>query len=213
MPRRHKHQWNAGGFIEIERVGDGDDAHHGHRNQFAVAAVHAVAEHGELAALVLQAGDALRAVIAEMHGRDQHPLSRLEIGDVLSHFDNFARDVAARNVRQVDPRQAFTHPDVKMVQRASSHPYEDLIFSRPGIGDVFVSEDFGSTELMNANGFHGAPEARQRKFEPYKLAQAASVLLQKVRWRDARSCGDGRPPRPSTRVKWCGRDAARRVWE
>jgi hypothetical protein len=42
-----------------------------------------------------------------------------------------------------------------MVQRARAHADEDLIFARLGIADVFICENFRSTELMNANGFHG----------------------------------------------------------
>ncbi len=155
VPRGEKNQRNAGGLIEIERVGDRNDIHCGHRNQFAVAAVHGIAEHGELAALILQAGNALRAVITEMHGRKQHALSRFEVGDVLADFDNLAGSVAAEDVRQVNAGQSFAHPDVEMVQSASPHAYEDLVFARLGIGNVFVGENFRPTELMNANGFHG----------------------------------------------------------
>jgi hypothetical protein len=42
-----------------------------------------------------------------------------------------------------------------MVQGARPHTDEDLILARLGIGDVFVGEDFGPTELVNANSFHG----------------------------------------------------------
>ena len=50
-----------------------------HGNQLAVAAVDRIAEHGEFAALVLQSGEAFRAVSAKMHGRDQHALAGFEI--------------------------------------------------------------------------------------------------------------------------------------
>ena len=129
----------------------------GHRDQFTVAAVDAVAKHGELAALVLQPGNALRAVIAERHRREQHALSGFEVGDVLADFDNFAGGIGAEDVRQIYAGQPLAHPDVEMVQSAGSNADEDLIFARPGIGDVFVGEDFGTTELMNADGFHEAP--------------------------------------------------------
>jgi hypothetical protein len=98
-------------------------------------------------------------MIAEMHGRDEDTLTRLEVGNVLADFDDFAGHVAAEGVREVNAGQASTYPDVEVVQGARAHAYEDLIFTRLGIGDVFVGEDFGSTELMNANGFHGTPAA------------------------------------------------------
>ena len=146
--------------IEVERVGNGNDVHGGHGDQFAVAAIDGVAEHGELAALILQSGNALRAVIAEMHGRDQHALAGLEVGDVFADFDDFAGDVAAENVRQVHAGQALAHPEVEMVQGAGAHADQNLVFARLGIGNVFVGENFGSTELMNANGFHEAPKSQ-----------------------------------------------------
>ncbi len=39
-------------------------------DQLAVATVDAVTENRELAALILQTGEAFRAMSAEMHGRD-----------------------------------------------------------------------------------------------------------------------------------------------
>src|SRR5450631_526847 len=55
-----------------------------------------------------------------------------------------------------------------MVQRASPHTDENLIFTRLGIGDIFVGEDFRPTELMDANGFHGTPASSERNltFQP-----------------------------------------------
>src|SRR5208282_111312 len=91
---------------------------------------------------------------AEHHGREQHALTRFESADVLADLGHFACDVASENVRQLHPRQSLAHPDIEMVERAGPHPNQHLIFTRLGIGHVFVSEDFGTTELMNANGFH-----------------------------------------------------------
>ena len=46
-------------------------------DQFAVAAIDGIAEHGKLAALVLQSSNTFHAVIAEMHGRKQNALAGL----------------------------------------------------------------------------------------------------------------------------------------
>src|SRR6202158_3391232 len=64
-----------------------------------------------------------------------------------------------------------------MVQRASADTDEDLVLARLRIGNFFVGEDFGSTELMNANGFHGHSCNFNRKFEPSKLAQNTFHVL------------------------------------
>ena len=94
-------------------------------------------------------------MITEIHGREQHALPVLEIGDILADFDDFAGNVAAEDMRQVYAGQALAHEEVKVVQSAGPHADEDLVFARLGIGNVFVGENFGPTELMNANGFHG----------------------------------------------------------
>jgi hypothetical protein len=94
-----------------------------------------------------------------MHGREQHALSGLEVGDILADFDNFAGGVSAQDMGQVHTGQSLAHPYVEVVQSARTHPYEDLILAWLGIGDVFIDQNFWSTELMNANGLHGAPGA------------------------------------------------------
>ena len=57
-------------------------------------------------------------------------------------------------MRQVDSRQSLPHKNIEVIQSARSSTDQDLIFTRLGIGHVFVGENFGSTELMNADGFH-----------------------------------------------------------
>ena len=79
VPRCDEDQGDAGGLVEIERIGDRDHVGAGHGDQFAVAAVDRIAEDGELAALILQSGKAFRAVSAKVNGRDQHALAGFEI--------------------------------------------------------------------------------------------------------------------------------------
>src|ERR1700687_4005638 len=64
-----------------------------------------------------------------------------------------------------------------MVQRASADTDEDLVLARLRIGNFFVGEDFGSTELMNAHGFHGHSCNFHRQFETFKLAQNTFHVL------------------------------------
>jgi hypothetical protein len=58
-------------------------------------------------------------------------------------------------VRQVYSGETFPDPDIEMVHGAGADPDQNLVLSGTGIGDFFVGEDFGSTELMDADGFHG----------------------------------------------------------
>ena len=109
-------------------------------------------------ALVLQSGDALRAMIAEVHGCEQYAPADFEASYILADFDDFARDIAAEDVGQFHPRQAFAHPDVEMVHGAGFHAHDDLIFARLRIRDVFVAKHSGPAKFVNADGFHeGSP--------------------------------------------------------
>src|SRR5262249_19082042 len=81
-------------------------------------------------------------------------LPGLESSDVFANFDDFSRNVAAQNVRQVNPGQAFAHPEVEVVHGASLHTYQHLIFAGSGIGDIFVAQNFRSAKLVDADSFH-----------------------------------------------------------
>src|SRR5579864_944113 len=74
VPCGKKNQGYARGLIEIEEVGNWNHTPGRNRDQLAIAAIYGVAEHGEFAALILQAGTAFRTAIAKMHGREQDPL-------------------------------------------------------------------------------------------------------------------------------------------
>jgi hypothetical protein len=60
-------------------------------------------------------------------------------------------------VRKLYAGQPFAYPEIKMVQRARADANEYVVFTQFGVGSVFVLEDFGSTEFVNADGFHGFP--------------------------------------------------------
>ena len=86
--------------------------------EFAVSSVHSIAQHSKLATLVLQPGQTFRAVPAKMNGCDQNSLPNLNPGNILAGFNDFSCYVTAWNMRQSHARQSFTHPDIKMIQRA-----------------------------------------------------------------------------------------------
>ena len=90
VPRGYKHERHAGRLIEIERIGNRNHIGGGSGDQFAIAAIHAIAQHGEFTAKVLHAGHAFLAVPAIVHRSQQHALPRLESGDVLADFDYFS---------------------------------------------------------------------------------------------------------------------------
>jgi hypothetical protein len=104
----------------------------------------------------LQSGDALRAVIAEVHGRNENALASSESGNIVADFDDFSSDIAAENMRQLHSGEAFAHPDVEVIHGAGSHAHQNLIFARLRIRNVFVAECFWPAKFVDADGFHGA---------------------------------------------------------
>ena len=154
VPRGQKNQRHAGRLIEIERVGNRNHIRRGNRDQLTVSSIHAIAQHGKCAALILQSRNTLLALSAIMHGRQQHALARFESADVLAYLDHFAGDVAAENVWQLHSRKTLAHPDVEMIQRTGAHSNQHLIIADLWIGHIFVSQNFRPAELMNADSLH-----------------------------------------------------------
>src|SRR5258708_20517228 len=105
VPCGQENERDTGGLIEIEFVWNGNDAHCGDGNQFAVTAVHAVADDGKLASLILQSGNAFHTLIAEMHRCDEDSPPGLEASHVFTYFNNVSGDVATQDVREIHPRQ------------------------------------------------------------------------------------------------------------
>ena len=158
VPGGGEHQRQAGGLVEVQTVRNRDHIHGRHGDQLAIPAIDAIAQDGELRAQVLQSGDALGAVIAEMHRRQQYPLPGLEAGDVLADLGNLSGNVRAQDVRQLHSGQTFADPQIDVVQGAGFDPDENLVPARLGIGHIFVAQNFRTTEFMDADGFHGPPK-------------------------------------------------------
>jgi hypothetical protein len=91
---------------------------------------------------------------AGQHRGKQNAGSRLQVRDVLAALGDFACDVASEDVRELDAREPFANPQIKMVQRAGANANENVVFAQFRIGSIFVLEDLGSTEFVNADGFH-----------------------------------------------------------
>jgi hypothetical protein len=92
---------------------------------------------------------------AKQHGRQQSPPAGLQIGDVLAALGDFTRDVAAQDVRQLHARQPFAYPEIEMIERTSPDTYEHVVLAQFRSGHVFIPENFGTAELMDANSLHG----------------------------------------------------------
>jgi len=160
MAGRQENQWHAGGLVESQAVRDRNHVHLRDRHQFTVAAVRQIAKHGELPAHVLPARRALGAMIAEVHGRQQHSLSRLASRHVFADLNNLAGNVAAENMRQRRLGCTLPDPEIEMVHRASLHLHQHLVLAQNWIRNVFVLQYFWPPVLMNANRFHDRAPSR-----------------------------------------------------
>jgi hypothetical protein len=119
-------------------------------------------------------------VITEVHGRNQNALASFESGYVLAYAYDFACDVASQDVRQLYAGQSFAHPDIKVVHGAGFHAYQNLIFARLRIRNVFVAEHFGPAKFVNADGFHESP-----LFSVFDRAEAKSTTIRFPIWKSA----------------------------
>src|SRR5581483_5987255 len=72
----------------------------------------------------------------------------------LADLRHHAAHVAPKNERELDPRNAFANPEIKMVQRTGFHLNQHVVFTKLRLGNIFVLQDLGTAELMNADGFH-----------------------------------------------------------
>jgi len=97
-------------------------------DKFGAASVNQVAEIGELAAAVVLAGDASRAFPTSPPRGENDLLTDAHGGDIRADLGDFAGDIAAWDVRKRnrDIGVAAAYPEVKVVQRASSHADEDF---------------------------------------------------------------------------------------
>src|SRR5207248_9361437 len=127
VPCRQKDERHGRRLIELEAVGNRNYVYSRHSDKFAIATVYAVAKHGEFGAMILQSGDAFHAMIAEVHRREDHALARIEASYIFAGLDDFSRNIAAQDVRQVDARETLADPNIKMVQGASSDANKHLI--------------------------------------------------------------------------------------
>jgi hypothetical protein len=75
---------------------------------------------------------------AGQHRGKQNARSRLQVSDVLAALGDLACDVASEDVRELDAREPFANPEIKMVQRAGANANENVVFAQFGIGSIFV---------------------------------------------------------------------------
>ena len=147
---------DTGGFFEGEVVGDADCTVLRGCEEFGVAAIAGIAEHGIAAAQVVVAGETGLALAATQSRREQHAPARLDALAQRPHLDDFARDVAAQYMRQGEfhAGNAGAYEEVEVVQGASAHADQDFVGLDGGFRGLFVDKRFRAAVLMNASEVH-----------------------------------------------------------
>jgi len=88
--------------------------------------------------------------------RHDHRISGASLRHKLANARHFTTDVAARDVREwnLNPREAFSPPDVKMIKRACLDPDQSLILFHNGVRPLLISKLVSSSMLMKDHGLH-----------------------------------------------------------
>ncbi len=156
VPGGEEYQRSGGGFFETEIVGNGNDAVLGRGQQFGVAAVFGIAEHGEAAAKIILAKQALLALTAAQPRRKQHAPARFDALAQFAHLDHFPGNVAAQDVRHSEfhAGNAGADEQVETVQCAGADPHQHFVGFDLRIGNFFVDQHLGSAVLVDARDFH-----------------------------------------------------------
>lgn len=100
VPGSLENERNRGGFFPFEICGIREAIHLGGADKFGAAAVNHVAEIRGLAAVVVETSKAGGAFAATDERGKHNFLADAHVGDVGADFNDFAGDVASRNVRK-----------------------------------------------------------------------------------------------------------------
>src|ERR1019366_5263300 len=132
----------GGGALEAHVVGDLDGAVLRRGEQFGVAAVDSVAEHGEAAAEVVVAQQTLLALAATLSRGEEDAPARLDALAEFASGDNLARDIATQDVRhgKLHARDAGADEEIEMIEGAGADADEDLVGSDVGLRQVLVDK-------------------------------------------------------------------------
>src|ERR1017187_4291733 len=198
VPGGEKHQRGGGGALEAHVVGDLDGAILRCGEQFGIAAVDGVAEHGEAAAEVVVAQQALLALAATLSRREEDAPARL---DALAEFacgNDLASDVAAQDVRHGELHAGDTGADeeVEVIEGAGANADQDLVGFDVGLRHVLVDKHFGIPVLVNAGCLHEERLARGgRAFTSFDSRNLGYFAIPQAWF----STGDAKPVRDLVR--------------
>src|SRR5215472_8929043 len=164
VPGSEEDERSGGGGVEVQLVGNRDDAVLGSGDELAVAAVNRIAKHRESAAQIILSAKALLALPAALSWREQHSPARFHALAKLANRDHFTRYVAAEDMRQgeLHAGDAGAHEEIQVIQGACANAHQHLVGADLGVGNVFVDEHVGAAVLVNPGCFHIPERYRTR---------------------------------------------------
>jgi hypothetical protein len=164
VPGCLKNEGDGGGFFKGKIFGIREAIHFWNADEFGAAAVNHVTEIGELAAAVVEAGDAGGTFAAADTGSEEDFLANADGGDFGADLRDFAGDVAARNVREGERNawQTLADPEVEMIERAGFDAHKNFVGLDCRLRNIDEFENVRRTVLLENDGFHPAPFLRAR---------------------------------------------------
>ena len=155
MPRGLKDQRDGCSFFKGKILRIWQAIHFGCANEFGAAAVDHVTEVSELAATIVEAGQARGAFAAGDAGGEDHSLADAYGGDLGADLDNFACDVAPWNMWERDRNagDALAYPEIETIKSASADAHENFIGAYRRVGSVHIYQDFGAAVLLELIAF------------------------------------------------------------
>lgn len=158
VPSGLEDQRDGSGFFPLEIFGIGEAVDLGDTDQFSAAAVNHVTKVRGLSAAIVEACDTSRTFTTANQWREHYLLANAYCCDIRTNLLDFTRNVAAGDVRKRNRNveQATAHPQVQMIERASSDAHNNVVSARPGLRRIGVFQDFRPAVLVKQDCIHAA---------------------------------------------------------
>src|SRR5207253_5065048 len=156
MPRREKHERDRRSFVEIQTLRDWNTVHGRHFYKLRGGPFLSYTEDPIFPAHIVASTETHLAVPAREAGRNENPVSRLRPIDGASYFGDNAGAVGSGDVRQRNlslPRSA-ADPAIEVIERGRLHIHKNIGWTDGGFWGVFMAEDIGVAERVEADRLH-----------------------------------------------------------
>ena len=143
-------------FFPVEVFGFGEQIAGGYDEIIGVTAVTSKAEHGIPGTAVIETANAGFALAATYGGIDRDGCAGLPVQNARADFIDDTDGVGSENdgERKFDTGEAFSGPDIEMIDSHGVDPDSHFTGSGFGIGEFSNFQDFRTTVFMDLDGTH-----------------------------------------------------------